>query len=348
MENQTIYQISLSALTNQMVAAGHSTFSAGIVYRTLHKKGIEAFHKSIEISSSLKEWIEKNYSIDLPPIHRLQRSSDGTVKFLFKLSDGNLIESVLIPFRRKYTVCLSTQVGCAMKCSFCFTGTEGLIRNLTSGEIIGQYLACHHWLKENFDGVIASPNLVFMGQGEPLHNFDEVKDSINLLLQSDGVHLGERQITLSTCGYLPGLKRLKELPSVNIALSLHSPFDQIRDKLIPVNKSYPIAEVMAELKKVELKKKQFINFEYLLIDGINDNQEEADAIAKLLSQVQSIINIIPFNSFPGCEYRRPSEERIQRFKGWLVAHNLRVMVRTTKGNDILAACGQLKGNNSPK
>lgn len=342
MDKKSIYQIPLALLATKMTEAGYGPHIAGIVYRTLHKRGLDEFENSPEISQVIKTWIKNNYSLTLPELHKIQKSKDGTVKFLYKLNDGNLIESVLIPFHKKFTVCLSTQVGCAMNCSFCFTATEGLTRNLSAGEIVGQYLASYFWLKQNSKGTVPKPNLVFMGQGEPLHNFDEVKQCIELLLQSNSIHLGERQITLSTCGYLPGLKRVNELPPINIALSLHSPFDSTRDKLIPVNKIYPIAEIIEALKCIKLKKRQFLTFEYLLIKDINDRPEDAEELHNLLSNLPAIVNLIPFNPFPGSSYQRSIV--IDQFKEWLVEKNLRVMIRSTKGDDILAACGQLKGN----
>ncbi len=345
MEKESIYQIPYLKFAQSAEQIGFSRHIAKMTYRLIHKKGTNLFHSDETLSSELRRWVDDNYSLELPVIDQCHQSSDGTVKFLFRLKDGNLIESVLIPFHKKYTVCLSTQVGCAMNCSFCFTATEGLVRNLSAHEIVGQYLACYQWQLDNVPGAIARPNLVFMGQGEPLHNFDEVRKTIEVLLQSESVHLGERQITLSTCGYLPGIKKLGELPQINIALSLHSPFNQVRSELIPANKAFPLEEVIEALRQIPLKKRQFLTFEYLLIDSINDREEDADELATLLGNLPAIINIIPFNPFPGSKYKRPSLEKIDQFKEMLVSHKLRVMIRTTKGDDILAACGQLKGNN---
>ena len=186
------------------------------------------------------------------------------------------------------------------------------------------------------------PNIVFMGQGEPLHNFEELKKSLEILLDAEGLALGPRQITLSTAGFLPGLIRFNELPKINLALSLHSAFNETRSELIPINTQYPLENLFDVLDSIDLAKRQFITYEYLLIDGLNDQLEDADALFKLLSTRKAIINLIAFNPFPNSQYQRPSTLKVDRFKELLVERNLRVMIRTTKGDDILAACGQLK------
>jgi len=277
----------------------------------------------------------------LPEIYKVHESQDKTVKFLFKLKDGKTVETVLIPFQGKYSVCLSTQVGCQMNCSFCFTGTQGFTRNLSTDEIVGQFLEVFRWLKNArpLDSKIL--NVVFMGQGEPLHNFDAVKSACEIFLCKIGISLAALRITVSTAGFLPGLKRWKEMPGVNLALSLHSPFAPIRDKLIPLNKRFPLAEVLECIDTIPLKRKQFITYEYLIIKNLNDSPEDAHATGKLLQGKKALLNLIPFNPFPGSEFERPVEEKVEEFKHILKSYNLPTMVRTTKGDDILAACGQL-------
>ena len=267
-------------------------------------------------------------------------SSDGTAKFLFELQDLRFVESVLVPFANRDAVCLSSQVGCAMKCSFCHTGLMGLARSLSAEEIVQQYQAVKDWLTHERPERPA-PNIVFMGQGEPLHNFDAVKEAVLWFTDPRKGKLGPRQITVSTAGYLPGLERFSELGGVNFALSLHSPFDEERSQLIPLNQRWPLDEIFAAIKKLKLRTQQFINCEYLVIKGLNHSAAHARALAERLAGIPAIVNLIPFNSFPGAPWERPSEEEVEGFKRELVAHRLRVFRRTTKGAEILAACGQV-------
>ena len=295
------------------------------------------------ISPGLIKELQDALDFNLPEIASAQEALDGTVKFLVRFQDGMEVETVLIPFHKRFTVCLSTQVGCSMNCSFCYTGTQGLKRNLTSGEIVGQFLLSTKWLKEKNQKAL-SPSIVFMGQGEPLHNLSEVKKAISILNDQKLVGIGYRQMTLSTVGYLPGLKNLGDFPKVNFALSLHSPFQNERSELIPVNTSFTLEEVINELDKLPLLPRQFVTYEYLLIKNLNMSDTHVEALAELLGERKAIINLIPFNPFPGSRWERPEVHLIEEFKEKLVAKRLRVMVRTTKGSDILAACGQLKVN----
>lgn len=294
------------------------------------------------ISHDSLGYIQAQFDFSLPVIVTTQKSQDRTVKFLLQFADGEKVETVLIPFHKRYTVCLSSQVGCGMKCSFCYTGTQGLKRNLTAAEIVGQYLVAWNWLKENQPSKSLKPNIVFMGQGEPLHNFDEVKLATEIFLEKHGLELGPRQITLSTAGFLPGLERFSEFPRINLALSLHSPFTEIRNQLIPLNKAYDLAEVLKVLDGLPRLKRQYLTMEYLLIKDLNDGEQDAEALYSLLKNRPAIINLIPFNEFPGAPYQRPSVKNIEFFRIYLANKGLPVMLRTTKGHEILAACGQLK------
>lgn len=289
---------------------------------------------------TLKE-LGLEYDFDLPVISRFQKSEDGTVKFQMQFKDKLEVETVLIPFFKRFTVCLSTQVGCAMNCSFCYTGTQGLKRHLTAGEIVGQYLRAFEYLLEQ-DKSALKPSIVFMGQGEPLHNVSSVKKAIEVLNDTKCVGVGHRQMTLSTVGYLPGMKELMNFPKINFALSLHSPFDEQRNELIPVNERFPLDEVLSEFDKLPLLKRQFVTYEYLMIKDFNMSVEHAEALKEKLGSRPALVNLIPFNPFPGSKWDRPSVEEIEEFKNLLVDRKLRVMVRNTKGDDILAACGQLK------
>ena len=287
------------------------------------------------------ELIESKLDFNLPKIANIQTAEDQTTKFLIQFDDGLQVETVLIPFHKKFSICLSSQVGCAMNCSFCYTGTQGLKRNLKAHEIVMQYLVAYDFAIKHFPSPVPSPNIVFMGQGEPFHNFDEVKKAVSLFQERSGLNLGPRQMTISSAGFIPGIKRINELKNINLAISFHSPFNEVRDILIPLNKKYPIEELMQELKNVPLMKRQYITFEYLLIDELNNHLKDAEYLSERLKDIPAIINLIPFNPFPGSTFKRPSSKQVEEFKSFLVSKGLRTMIRTTKGDEILAACGQL-------
>jgi 23S rRNA (adenine2503-C2)-methyltransferase len=230
-----------------------------------------------------------------------------------------------------------------MNCSFCYTGTQGLKRNLSSGEIVGQFIVATQWLKEKNPGSI-NPSIVFMGQGEPLHNSEGVLQAIKVLNDRQTLGVGTRQMTLSTVGFMPGLKKLKNFPKINFALSLHSPFEDERIQLIPVNERFPLKDVIEELDQLPLLNKQFITYEYLMIKDFNMSDRHVDGLQELLGHRKAIVNLIPFNPFPGAKWDRPDPLAVDEFRAKLVKKKLRVMLRTTKGSDILAACGQLKVN----
>lgn len=292
-------------------------------------------------------FFEQNYDFSLPEIDTVYESKkDKAVKFLFKLKDKHKVETVLIPFNNKYSICLSSQVGCAMKCSFCFTGEQGLSRNLATSEIIGQFIQAWRWLASNRPGEERILNIVFMGQGEPLHNFDAVKKACEIFLAQHGTSIGVQKITISTAGYIPGLKRWsQEIPGVNLALSLHSPFVEKRNELIPINKKYPLEEVLTYIDAIPLQKKQFVTYEYILIANFNDTQEDAKQLGMMLTGKSAYINLIPFNPFPGSRHRPPDWDKVEKFKQALDKFNIPTLIRGTKGDDVLAACGQLNSNN---
>lgn len=318
--------------------------SANVLYNWHYKmkKNIPCTGK---LSKKMIEFVDKNFSFDLPQIDRLQESNDKTVKFSMKLNDNSNIETVLIPFNKKYTLCLSSQVGCAMNCSFCFTGTQGLKRNLNVEEIVGQFLVAQQWLSLHRPDEDRILNIVFMGQGEPLHNFDVVKSACEIFLANNGLCLAAAKITISTSGYLPGLKRWKEeMPDVNIALSLHSPFTEKRNELIPINKKYPLEEVLELVDSIPHGKNRFVTYEYLLIKDFNDLAEDAHATGQMLKGKKAYINLIPFNYYPGAKYLRSEDQTILNFQSILQGYEIPTMVRTTKGDTILAACGQLNSN----
>jgi 23S rRNA (adenine2503-C2)-methyltransferase len=321
---------------NDLVSAG-----VGRLFNWHYKAG----HKKTCVEGlALKsqDFLAKEFHFELPKIDQVFRADDKTVKFLFKLSDGRKVESVLIPFQKKYSLCLSSQVGCAMKCSFCFTGTQGLTRHLSTQEIVGQFLGAQEWLSQNRPEEDRILNLVFMGQGEPLHNFDAIKKACEIFLCQHGLSLGRSKITVSTSGYLPGLQKWRdEMPDVNLALSLHSPFNAKRNELIPLNKCYPLETILPIIQNLPLGRKRFITYEYLVIKGFNDSEEDAHATGSLIQDQKALVNLIPFNPYPGSPYERPDIETMEVFKSILEQYCIPTMVRTTKGDDILAACGQL-------
>ena len=304
------------------------------------KKRMDPCHKGLAKKTLL--FLSSHMNFHLPNIVSVVESEDFTVKFLIKFDDERKVETVLIPFQGKYTACLSSQVGCAMNCSFCYTGTQGLTRNLKTEEIIGQLMVIQKWLNECRPNDNRILNIVLMGQGEPLHNFDAVKKACEILLTRHGLCLADHKITISTSGYIPGLERWKaEMPDVNIALSFHSPIKEKRDELIPLNKRYPLEQVMKLVDAIPQGKKRFVTYEYLLVKNFNDSMEDAHLTGKLLTGKKAFINLIPFNPFPGSNYERPDSEMVNNFKRILDSYKVATTIRTTKGNDILAACGQL-------
>ena len=338
---KSFFNLTFQDLYTLLSDRGFNNSAASLYFNYSYKKKLVGPCQE-NIKKETKEFIENNYSFDLPTIDEVHQASDNTVKFLFELADGRKVESVLIPFHGKYSICLSSQVGCAMKCSFCFTGTQGLKRNLDTSEIIGQFLKAWQWLEEHRTDGDRIQNIVFMGQGEPLHNFDNVKAACEIFVSQYGTSIGYQKITISTSGFIPGLARWKdEIPGVNLALSLHSPIEEKRNELIPINKRYPLEEVLNYIDKIPLSKKQFVTYEYLLIEDFNDSEEDATKTAELLKGKEAYINLIPFNPFPGSHYKRPSSERVARFKEVLDAFNIPTLIRETKGDDVLAACGQL-------
>jgi 23S rRNA (adenine2503-C2)-methyltransferase len=296
----------------------------------------------VDLAKSSISFVNDFFDFQLPQIHTVQKSEDKTVKFLVSLKDDQKVECVLIPFNQKYTLCLSSQVGCAMKCSFCYTGTQGLKRHLTVDEIVGQFIVAARWLSENRPGDDRILNIVFMGQGEPLHNFDAVKKACEIFLTRKGLCLAPHKITISTAGYLPGLERWKEeMPKVNIAVSLHSVIKEKRDVLIPINQRYPIEEVVKFAESIPEGRTRFVTYEYLLIKDFNDIEEDAHETGRFLENKNAYISLIPFNPFPGTSYRRPDPEEVERFKSILDTYKIPTLIRKTKGDEILAACGQL-------
>lgn len=335
------YRLTLSELQNVFDQNKLPPTGPSLLYNWHHKKK-RTEPCVTDLAKPSQAFVKANFDFTLPQIDTIQESQDKTVKFLIKLHDGLKVECVLIPFNNKYTICLSSQVGCAMKCSFCFTGTQGLKRNLETEEIIGQFICAQNWLTSNRPGDDKILNIVFMGQGEPLHNFDSVKKATEIFLERKGLTIAPHKITISTAGYLPGLERWKaEMPKVNIAVSLHSTIKEKRDKLIPINQRYPIEDVVRFAESIPEGRERFVTYEYLLIKDFNDGEEDAHATGKFLTGKNAYISLIPFNPFPGTEYKRPSMQEVEDFKKILDGYKIPTLIRKTKGDEILAACGQL-------
>lgn len=335
------YSLSLDDLKTRGREEGLPTFSSDQVYGWIYKRKSFEPHRWSNVGKKAKDFISKHFDLTLPKIVWHGRSKDGTRKFLVELNDEQTVEMVLIPAEGRLTLCLSTQVGCAIGCTFCHTGTMGYKRHLLAGEIVGQFLRARKWLDDH-GGSEQITNIVYMGQGEPLHNFDNVKKATIIFMEAKGLALGQRKITLSTSGLIPQIEKLADFPPINIAVSLHATRDSLRSELIPINKTYGLKRLFMALGKIPLKAHRRITYEYLLIDGLNDGLEDIEGLDKWPDKRKSKINLIPFNEYPGSRFKRPSQEHIKWFQDQLLKRGHICMTRPTKGQDILAACGQLK------
>ncbi len=330
--------IERTELEAALAARGHARFHARQIFRWIYRRGVAEVAAMTDLSRELRATLASNFTLTTPFIDARERSTDGTEKFLLRLADGSAIEAVFIPDTPAMTFCISTQVGCAMACAFCLTGKMGLIRNLTAAEIVGQVRV----LANALDLREKAFNIVLMGMGEPLHNYDETMKALRILADEHGFALPPRRVTLSTVGLLPALQRLAKEPIMpNLAISLHAPTDETRGELVPLNKKYGIAEIIEACKRFPLKKRGRITFEYVLLAGVNDRPEDARRLAKLLAGVKSKVNLIPLNAAAGIPFERPSDAAIDRFAKILADRGLTVSVRKSRGRDIRAACGQL-------
>jgi len=324
---------------------GEKPYRAQQLIQWIHQVGLVDFNQMSNLGKALRQKLSRLSFIKLPEIVTCQKSSDGTHKWLLKLDCGNCIETVFIPEANRGTLCVSSQVGCALNCSFCSTAKQGFNRNLSTAEIIGQvWLAVRELSQHQGAHDKRVTNVVMMGMGEPLLNFDNVVSAMNIMMDDFAYGLSKRRVTLSTSGVLPELERLKEASPVALAVSLHAPNDALRNELVPINKKYPLAQLMALCKsyfKDEPRRK--VTFEYVMLKGVNDQQEHADQLIKLLHNVPAKVNLIPFNPFPMTQYQRSSQAAIDAFRDKLIAHGINTITRKTRGDDIDAACGQLAG-----
>lgn len=307
------------------------------------KKLVTSFQQMSNLPKKLRNILEEEAILSpLKLVYTLTSYEDETKKYLFRLKDGHLIESVLIPEKEKgyFTLCISSQAGCAMGCKFCFTARQGLKRNLTTGEIVDQVVQVRRTLSEPS----RLTNIVFMGMGEPLANYDSVIKAIKILIDPYGMNFSHRRVTVSTCGLIPQMKALGNDVSINLAVSLNASDNKTRDLLMPINKIYPLEELISACRGFPLSNRRRITFEYVLIAGINDTVEDAIRLAKLIKGIRAKINLIPFNPCPEIEFSSPSQERVLRFQKILLDKNLTVIIRKSRGRDIMAACGQLSGS----
>lgn len=332
---------SLSAreLEAWIAQGGFEPYRARQVRQWIFKRLATSFEEMRNLPGPLKAFLGETAVLNLLEMAEVQTSRDRTRKFLFRLQDGPFIESVLIPERDHWTLCISSQAGCAMGCRFCLTGRQGLKRNLTAGEIVEQVIQ----VKRTMDDPDRLTNLVYMGMGEPLANYDAVLRSAESLIADEGLNFSHRKVTLSTCGLAPQIRRLGQDITVNLAVSLNAADDETRNFLMPVNRTYPLAELLAACRDFPLPNRRRITFEYILIHGVNDRDRDARNLARLLARVPAKINLIPLNPHPGLDLGPPPEDQILRFQEMLIDRHFTAIIRKSKGQDILAACGQLSG-----
>ena len=343
-EKHNLLGMTLAEMTAFFAEMGEKPFRAKQVFRWIHHFGIDNFDAMTDLAKSLREKLPEVAVIVPPKLMTEQASKDGTRKWLLDVGTGNGIEVVFIPENERGTLCISSQVGCALDCTFCSTGKQGFNRNLTTAEIIGQLWWANKAIGRDPKGERIVSNVVMMGMGEPLANFDCVTNAMDIMLDDHGYGLSRRRVTLSTSGIVPNLQRLKTRCPVALAVSLHAPNDALRDVLVPINQKYPLAELLACIRDyLEAAPRDFVTFEYVMLDGVNDSVQQAHELVALVGDLACKFNLIPWNSFPDAPYRRSSNNAIHRFREVLQNAGFVVTVRKTRGDDIDAACGQLAG-----
>ncbi|MBV2120160.1 MAG: 23S rRNA (adenine(2503)-C(2))-methyltransferase [gamma proteobacterium symbiont of Stewartia floridana] len=320
------------------VALGSKAFHGRNVFKWIHKHGVVDFNAMTDISKRLREQLQQVAEITIPRLALEQPAQDGTRKWLLELADGQRIETVYIPDNGRSTICVSSQVGCALDCSFCSTARQGFNRNLTVAEIIGQVWVAARELGE------PPSNIVMMGMGEPLANLEAVITAMNIMQDDLAYMVSKYRVTVSTSGIVPGLQRLKEVCDISLAVSLHAPDNELRDQLVPINRKYPLEELIPACREfVRGDKRRKVTWEYVMLDGVNDSLAHAKALIRLLEGTPSKVNLIPFNPFPGTDYKASPAERVEAFRMRLKRSGIIATTRKTRGDDIDAACGQLVG-----
>ena len=334
----------LAGLTTHFAQMGEKPFRARQVMRWMHQGAAGDFDEMTDLAKSLRAKLKESAQVGVPALMTAQEGRDGTRKWLLDVGTGNGVETVFIPETDRGTLCISSQVGCALECTFCSTGRQGFNRNLSTAEIIGQLWWANKALGATPKDERVISNVVMMGMGEPLANYDNVVTALSIMLDDHGYALSRRRVTVSTSGMVPQMDRLKEDMPVALAVSLHAPNDAIRNEIVPLNKKYPLKELMAACQRYLVKApRDFVTFEYVMLDGVNDKPEHARELLELVKDVPCKFNLIPFNPFPNSGYNRSSDENIRVFRDILYQAGLVVTVRKTRGDDIDAACGQLAG-----
>lgn len=317
---------------------GEPAYRASQVIKWIHQFGVRDFTLMTNLSKRLRAHLEAECEVSPPELVLDQHAADGTRKFLLKLNCGNCVETVYIPEKARGTLCISSQVGCSLNCRFCSTGAQGYNRDLSIAEIIGQVYIAARALSQPIT------NVVMMGMGEPLLNFDNVVAAMDIMRDDFGYHISKYRLTLSTSGIVPNIYKLSDVTDVSLAISLHAPTDTLRTELVPINKKYPLAELMQACRDYFTKEpRRSITMEYVMLKNVNDKPEHAHALVKLLKDIRCKVNLIPFNTFPGTTYERSDDQSIDRFSDILQAAGFNTITRRTRGDDIDAACGQLAG-----
>ena len=340
-----LMNLNLEAMEVFFAKLGEKRFRATQVIKWIHQIGITNFDDMTNLGKALRTTLREHATITPPNVSHHQKSADGTHKWLIALDDGNCIETVFIPDGRRGTLCVSSQVGCALNCSFCSTATQGFNRNLTVAEIIGQVWVAFRELGYRHGGDRIITNIVMMGMGEPLMNSDKVIAAMDLMMEDHAYGLAWKRVTLSTAGIAPKLAQLNHLTPVSLAVSLHAPTDALRDQLVPINRKYPLEQLLAACRSyLKDAKRRHITFEYVMLAGVNDSPRQAHQLARLLHGIAAKINLIPFNPYPGARYQPSAPATIEHFNMILIRHGLVCTTRRTRGEDIAAACGQLVGD----
>ncbi|HMQ42523.1 MAG TPA: 23S rRNA (adenine(2503)-C(2))-methyltransferase RlmN [Paracoccus sp. (in: a-proteobacteria)] len=340
-------------LREALIAAGtperQAKMRVGQIWQWIYHWGLRDFAQMTNLAKDYRALLAEKFEIGLPEVVTRQISEDGTRKYLLRIAGGHEVEAVYIPEENRGTLCVSSQVGCTLTCSFCHTGTQKLVRNLTPGEIVGQVMLVRDDLGEwpepgtPKDETRLVSNVVLMGMGEPLYNFDAVRDAMKVVMDNEGLSLSRRRITLSTSGVVPEIAKTAEEIGCQLAISFHATTDEVRDRLVPINKKWNIATLLDALRDYpRLSNSERITFEYVMLDGVNDSDEDARRLVKLIRGIPAKINLIPFNEWPGAPYKRSSWERIEKFADIVYKAGYASPIRTPRGEDIMAACGQLK------
>jgi len=342
-----IFDIDLETFQSQIAQAGHQPYRAKQLWRWLYKEEQTDVALMTDLAKDFRHYLLEHYHFTFPKINFDHTSSDGTRKWLFDMGANNAIETVFIPEQNRGTLCISSQVGCALECTFCSTGRQGFNRNLTQAEIISQLWLANQKLADQYPNQDHKPvtNVVMMGMGEPLANYENVVGALKIMLDDKAYGLSRRRVTLSTSGLVPAIKKLKTDCPVSLAISLHAPNNKIRDEIVPINKKYPLNELLNACQDyLEKAPRDFITFEYVMLKGVNDSDQDARELVDLVKNISCKFNLIPFNPFPKSGYESSGKDRILSFQKILMNHEIVTTIRKTRGDDIDAACGQLAGD----